>query len=75
MCYNEIETLSLPLYDAVIGAISSRPGYDNINLDLELGIVIPVDGPPDENDLWLRVKQHPGVVIYIENVSLMEELK
>jgi hypothetical protein len=43
--------------------------YDNINPDLELGIAIPVDVPPDVGDLWLRVKQYPGAVIYIENVS------
>jgi len=40
-----------------------------------LGIALPFDVSPDLGDIWLRVQEAPGVIMYLGNVSQMAELK
>lgn len=49
--------------------------YDKINPSSVLGIAIPFDVAPSLGDMWLRVKEAPGVVMYLGNVSQMPESK
>jgi hypothetical protein len=49
--------------------------YDKINPSSVLGIAIPFDVAPSLGDMWLRVKEAPGVAMYLGNVSQMQESK
>jgi len=49
--------------------------YDKINPSSVLGVAIPFDVAPSLGDMWLRVKEAPGVVMYLGNVSQMQETK
>ena len=67
-----------PFNDGVLGAAwQFKAGhlYDNINPGSVLGVALPYDVAPDLGDVWLRVKEAPGVVMYLGNISQMEELK
>ena len=58
--------------NAVLGAawqFQAGHLYDDINPGIMIGIAVPVDVPPDQGDMWLRVKQDPGVSFYLGNVS------
>jgi hypothetical protein len=67
-----------PFNDAVLGAAwQFKAGhlYDDINPGSVLGVALPFGVAPDLADMWLRVKEAPGVVMYLGNVSQMPENK
>lgn len=67
-----------PFNDAVLGAAwQFKAGhlYDDINPGSVIGIALPYDVTPELGDVWLRVKEAPGVVMYLGNVSQMPESK
>lgn len=67
-----------PFGDAVLGAswqFKAGHLYDDVNPGNVLGVALPFDVGGDLGDVWLRVKEAPGVVMYLGNVSQMPESK
>lgn len=65
-----------PFGDAVLEAgwqFKAGHLYDDMNPGAVLGIALPFDVPATTGDVWLRIKQHPNVVMYLGNVSEMTE--
>jgi hypothetical protein len=65
-----------PFGDAVLEAgwqFKAGHLYDDMNPGAVLGIALPFDVPANTGDVWLRIKQHPNIVIYLGNVSEMTE--